>query len=167
MLVALSDTHGRADPKLPAHLRDRIERADRLVHAGDFVTEEIFEEFEQLANRVVAVHGNSDGLRLRERLPETATAEWGGMRFLVVHGHRHDETSLSLLARQEEADVIVAGHTHRPEIDRLGDVTYVNPGSHTQPRGDTAAYAAFERTAGSTRVSLRKPTGTEIQGYEL
>ena len=167
MLVALSDTHSEADPQLTPHLRETIASADCLVHAGDFVTQEVFDEFEKLAGSVVAVHGNSDTRRLRNRFPETTTAEWSGKRLLVAHSHRHDETSLSLLARQENADVIITGHTHRPKIRHLGERLHVNPGSHAQPRGNRPAYALFERNAGEISVELRAPTGELIEGESI
>lgn len=167
MLVALSDTHSEADPQLTPHLREAIASADRLVHAGDFVTPEVFDEFEELAGSVVAVHGNSDTRRLRNRLPETTTTAWNGKRFLVAHSHRHDETSLSLLARQENADVIITGHTHRPTIRSLGERLHVNPGSHAQPRGNKAAYAIFGRKSGEISVELRAPTGELIEGESI
>ena len=162
MLVALSDTHAETDPALPSHLREQIRNADLLVHAGDFVTEPVYDRFDDLADGLTAVRGNSDRRGLAERLPETASVEWAGRRFLVAHGHRHDETSLSFLARQEAADVVVTGHTHRPTVGRLGEAVHVNPGSHAQPRGNRAAYAAFERDTDGVTVSLRAPSGAEI-----
>jgi len=162
MLVALSDTHADTDPELTPHLRETVRNADLLVHAGDFVTETVYDRFEELAADLVAVEGNSDRRGLVDRLPETATVEWAGLRFLVAHGHRHDETSLSLLARQEGADIVVTGHTHRPTVGTLGEMFHVNPGSHARPRGNRAAYAAFERTADGVSVCLRAPSGAEI-----
>ena len=163
MLVALSDTHADTDPELTPHLRETVRSADLLVHAGDFVTEAVHDRFADLADEFVAAEGNSDRHGLAERLPETATVEWAGLRFLVTHGHRHDGTSLSLLARQEGADVVVTGHTHRPAVGTLGAVVHVNPGSHARPRGNRAAYAAFERDTGGVSVSLRAPSGSEIE----
>lgn len=163
MLVALADTHSTTALQLTPHLREHVEEADLLVHAGDFITEEVFDGFEELATELVAVHGNSDTRWLRDRLPETATARWAGRRVLVAHGHRHDGTSLSLLARQESADVVVTGHTHRPKIGSLGEVVHVNPGSHAQPRGNRAAYAVFQRESEEVGVELRAPDGAVIE----
>jgi putative phosphoesterase len=162
MLVAISDTHADSEPRLAPHLREALRNADLLLHAGDFVTEAVYDRFDDLADGLTAVRGNSDRRGLADRLPETATVEWAGLRFLLAHGHRHDETSLSFLARQEGADVVVTGHTHRPTVGRLGETVHVNPGSHAQPRGNRAAYAAFARDAGGVSVRLRAPSGAEF-----
>lgn len=167
MLVALSDTHCADDPELTPHLRTVIEEADCVLHTGDFVTETVFGQFETLARDIVAVCGNRDRPSLAGRLPETATTAWSGTRFLLAHGHRHDETSLSLLARQESADVILTGHTHCPRIGRLGEYPHINPGSHADPRGNRPAYAAFERENGEIAVHLRTPAGAEIERETL
>ncbi len=167
MLVALSDTHSRREPALTDTIRTAIENADLVTHTGDFTTKPSLDTFEQLAEQLVAVRGNRDRRELHDRLPEQATAEWNGLRFLLVHGHRHDDTSLSMLARQEEADVVLVGHSHRPVIDSLGNHTLVNPGSHADPRGNQAAYATFERADGGVTVSLNTPDGRAFETKRL
>jgi hypothetical protein len=165
-MLVLSDTHGE-DPRLTDHLREAVADA-RLVHAGDFTTREALEGFEALASEVTAVAGNRDSAAVRARLPAVATVEAAGLRFVVVHGHEHDRTSLSLLARQEGADVAVVGHSHRPGIERSGDLTVLNPGSHADPRGNRPAYATVGQV-GARRAELRlhTPDGEAIDGVRL
>jgi putative phosphoesterase len=167
MLLALSDTHATDDPGLTDHLREQIRAADVVVHAGDFTTPAVLDRFEGLADDLVAVHGNADSAVVRERLPAVETVEALGKRFLVVHGHENDETSLSLLARQEGADVVVLGHTHRPGIGQLGGVTVLNPGSHADPRGNRPAYAAVGQASGDGVVRLRTPAGESLERRSL
>ena len=159
MLVAVSDTHRQDDPGLPAAIRSAITEADQLLHTGDFTTASVLDAFEDLSAPLTAVSGNRDAPAVLERVPKTATTEWAGRRFLLAHGHEHDATSLSLLARQEEADVIVTGHTHRPVIDMVGEYPHVNPGSYADPRRYQPAYATVEETTEGIRVSLRDPDG--------
>lgn len=167
MLLALSDTHGTDDPGLTDHLREQVRAADVVVHAGDFTTPTVLDRFGDLTEDFVAVHGNADGALVRERLPAVETVEALGRRFLVVHGHDHDETNLSLLARQEGADVVVLGHTHRPGIGQLGGVTVLNPGSHADPRGNRPAYAAVGQASGDVEVRLRTPDGESLERRSL
>lgn len=93
-----------------------------------------------------------------ERWPLTAWAEFGGARFLLVHGTPADPLAGQLdpaTCRQAElerlfgglpADVIVLGHTHLPALRRLGNTLIVNPGSLGQPRWGRpeATYAAWQ-----------------------
>lgn len=161
MLVALADTHGEETPRLTDHLRETIADASLVVHAGDFTTSAVLEAFESLAE-LVAVAGNRDSAAVCERLPGTQVVEQFDQRILVVHGHRHDRTALSLLARQEVADVVVVGHTHRAGIASVGDVMVVNPGSHANPRGGEPSYAAIEQAEDGIGVQLRTTSGRII-----
>ena len=168
MLLALADTHGRGNPRLSGHLRERLAAADCTVHAGDFATAAVLDAFATLSDRLVAVHGNSDNPAVRERLSAVETVEALGSRFLVVHGHDHDRTSLSLLARQEDADVVVRGHTHRPVVERLGDVVVLNPGSHASPRGGSRpAYATVEGDDDGLHVQLRERAGEPFESVRV
>lgn len=164
MLAVLSDTHETDSLSLPAHLRDVLDRADRLIHAGDFTTAAVLDNFAARAP-LTAVFGNSDGLAVRERLPETTTVEWGGLTIAVAHGHRRAATGLSLLAREADADVLVRGHTHRPRVDRLGECLLLNPGSHADPRGNRPGYAVIEAAEEGPRIELRTPDGDCVASH--
>lgn len=167
MLLALSDTHATESPQLTPHLREQIHDAEQVVHAGDFTTAAVLDGFESAASSFAAVSGNRDTATVRERLPETHTVTWADRRFLLVHGHRHDSTALSLLARQENADVAIIGHSHRPVIESIDGLTVVNPGSHADPRRFDAAYATFGRAGGGVRIRLRTPRGEALATDEI
>lgn len=162
MLVVLADTHSETGPELTAHLRTQIDDAEGLLHAGDFTTEQTLDVFESLASSFWGVTGNSDTAGVAQRLPETQVVERFGQRILLVHGHRHDETALGLLGRQEQADIVVVGHTHRPGIETVGGMTVVNPGSHADPRGHRPAYARIAATEDGVRVWLRTIAGADL-----
>lgn len=167
MITVLSDTHATADPPLTDALRDALDRAAVTIHAGDFTTPAVLDRFEAATDRLVAVAGNRDTTGVRERVPAVATVDALDRRILVVHGHEHDGTSLSLLARQEEADVAVVGHTHRPGIERLGGLTVLNPGSHADPRGNRPSYATMGQSGAGVVGQLRTPAGDVFEAGEL
>lgn len=166
-LVVLADTHADGDPSLAGHLRAAVAGAELVVHAGDFTTTAALERFEALADEFVAVAGNADAAAVRARLPDVRTVEALGRRFLLVHGHEHDETSLPLLARQDGADVAVVGHTHRPGVAQFGDLSVLNPGSHADPRGGQPAYVRLECIDEAVRGGLWTPTGERIRTVEM
>jgi len=166
MLAVLSDTHATTEPELSAHLNETLTAADQVVHAGDFTAEVSLDAFAAYGP-LTAVVGNRDDAAVRDRLPETATVEWDGLGLVVVHGHRRDATSLSMLARQEDADVVVRGHSHRQRLDDLGETLLCNPGSHADPRGNRAGYAAVERADGGHVVELRSPEGEAYESRRL
>ncbi len=165
MLAFLADTHGTANPGLRGRTAEAVADASLVCHAGDFTTPAVYEAIDHAAGDgeapIAAVQGNSDAAALRERLPRVRTVDALERRFLLVHGHEHDRTSLPLLARQEGADCVVVGHTHRPGIEDLGEVTVVNPGSHADPRGGPATHAEGRRVSGGVAVAVVTASGEQ------
>lgn len=183
MITVVSDTHGTDGHRLAGRTLTAVREAALVVHAGDFVTEDALAAFEAQAGaeagsgtdtpgegeRFVAVAGNNDGPAVRDRLGDVAVADRAGVRFVVVHGHDHDATRLSLLARQEGADVVVVGHSHRPgwEPAGAGEAAVLNPGSHADPRRYRPAHAELEPTAEGLRGRLVTPDGEVFSEFDL
>jgi uncharacterized protein len=136
-LVLTSDTHvPHRSRDLPSALWAAIEAADVVVHAGDWVDVALLDELERRSRRLLAVHGNNDHGLLRERLPEIARAEIGGLRFAVVHetGDRKGREE-RCAARFPDTDVLVFGHSHIPwDTTAPTGLRLLNPGSPTDRR---------------------------------
>jgi len=141
-LLLLADTHvPRRARALPAQVWDAVEAADVVFHAGDWQVPDLLDQLEARARRLVGVWGNNDGPGLRERLPETARVEIGGVRFAMTH-----ETGAAggrerrMAAAFPDADVLVFGHSHIPWDTVAGPDTanpglrLLNPGSPTDRR---------------------------------
>ncbi|MEI5007059.1 metallophosphoesterase [Streptomyces sp. PmtA] len=136
-LLLTSDTHvPRRARELPGELLGQIERADVVLHAGDWVDTATLDLLEGRARRLVAVYGNNDGAALRDRLPEVARAELGGLRFGVVHETGPAQGRERRCAeRFPELDVLVFGHSHIPwDTTAEGGLRLLNPGSPTDRR---------------------------------
>jgi uncharacterized protein len=136
-LLLLADTHVPHRARdLPAQVWDEVARADVVVHAGDWVTPELFDELTAKSRRLVACWGNNDGPALRSRLPERADAVLNGLRLTVVH-----ETGASagrdgrMSDRYPDTDVLVFGHSHIPwDTTTSTGLRLLNPGSPTDRR---------------------------------
>jgi putative phosphoesterase len=137
-IIAISDTHikhGSILEQLPRELVVLLKEADMIIHAGDFVTKAAFDELADL-NRLEAVHGNMDEIKLKEMLPERRVIEVEGVKIGIVHEAAlsiQDTTGAWYLAKEMGVDVLVFGHIHRPVIERA-DMLLVCPGSPTSPR---------------------------------
>ncbi|MFC7075064.1 metallophosphoesterase [Haloarcula halophila] len=166
MLTAISDTHGTDDHRLDGATLRAVQSADHVVHAGDFTTERVLDDVERVAPSLTAVVGNNDGAAIRERLPSVGICAWAGLTVLVVHGHEHTETGLTMLARQEGADVVVVGHSHRPELRARDERLLVNPGSYADPRRYRAAHAELDVTADGVRARLCSPDGETLESVQ-
>ncbi|MFM1722415.1 metallophosphoesterase [Rhodococcus sp. PAM 2766] len=136
-LLLLADTHVPARARtLPAVVWEEVDRADIVVHAGDWVEVALLEALEERARRLIACWGNNDGPALRERLPEIARATLDGVRLAVVH-----ETGAAtgresrMAAAYPDTDVLVFGHSHIPwDTTTPGGLRLLNPGSPTDRR---------------------------------
>ncbi|KRC49559.1 phosphodiesterase [Leifsonia sp. Root227] len=136
-LVLVSDTHLPARARtLPPQLLAAIDDADVVIHAGDWVDAATLDLLEARSKRLIAVYGNNDHGVLRERLPEVATAELGGLRFAVVH-ETGQATGRELRCETAfpDTDVLVFGHSHIPwDTTAPNGLRLLNPGSPTDRR---------------------------------
>jgi uncharacterized protein len=111
-----------------------LERADLILHVGDFTAAAVLDELRELAP-VEAVHGNMDEPALRERLPERSVVAAEGLRIGLVHdggpARGRPERLAALFAR---CDVVAYGHSHMPELTRASGTWIVNAGSPTERR---------------------------------
>ena len=145
----IADTHGLLRPEA---LR-ALEGVQHIVHAGDVGRPEVLARLWSVAP-VTAVRGNVDHGAWAERLPATAEVELGGARFHVLHAL----DDLDLDPHGAGFDVVVHGHTHRPELRRERGVWFVNPGS--------AGPRRFRLPVGLA-VATVGPQGVEVAWVEL
>ncbi|MFB6282418.1 MAG: YfcE family phosphodiesterase [Halobacteria archaeon] len=132
-VLVTSDTHTENKNEVHGLFDGLVDEVDLIVHAGDFTDIAVLNYFDEPGFR--GVYGNSDPPELSEKLDRRVCFEVSGIRFLVLHGHRiGSNQELGYLAAQENADVLIRGHSHRPRaVER--NALLINPGSPTRPRG--------------------------------
>lgn len=141
-LLLLADTHvPKRARDLPEQVWDAVDRADAVIHAGDWVNISLLDELESRAARLLGVYGNNDGPDLRARLPEVATADLGGIAFAVLHETGARAGRESRMDRAfPDAEVVVFGHSHIPwDSVTPSGVRLLNPGSPTDRRRQPVA----------------------------
>lgn len=114
----ISDTHGLLRPEA----LDALRGSERILHAGDIGTPAILAELETIAP-VTAIRGNNDYEEWAKDIAEREIIECEGTRIFMLH----DRKELNDVAA--DYDVVIAGHSHKPSIEELNGVLYVNPGS--------------------------------------
>lgn len=135
-VAVIADTHmPRGGRRLPEGCVDQLRSADVILHAGDVVAEEVLEELRALGPPLHAVHGNMDDAALSDLLPETLVVELGGVRIGMTHdaGPRAGREE-RLASRFPGCAAVVYGHTHEPQVARVGGTWILNPGSPTERR---------------------------------
>lgn len=135
--LLIADTHLPKRAKdLPAQVWDEVEAADLVIHAGDWVGEDLLDELLERSQLLLACWGNNDGPGLRSRLPEVARTVVEGVRIAVVH---ETGAAKGREARMQDAypdtDLLVFGHSHIPwDTTTPNGLRLLNPGSPTDRR---------------------------------
>ena len=116
----ISDTHGLLRPEALAALRG----CERIIHAGDIGKPEVLDALRALAP-LDAIRGNVDSGDWAASVPEHLDLEIGGLRIHVTH----DVKAMGIDPIAARVDVVIAGHSHQPNIEEVDAVIYLNPGS--------------------------------------
>jgi putative phosphoesterase len=127
----LSDTHDNMD-----RIKETVELfnergVEHVVHAGDFVSPFTFRLLKKLRCGFTGVFGNNDGDRLLLHkmsegrvFPQPHTFELDGKKIVLIHEHHVADA----LADSGHYDLVVYGHTHKPDIRKVRNTLIVNPG---------------------------------------
>jgi uncharacterized protein len=144
----ISDTHGLLRPEAVEALRG----VDHIIHGGDIGRPEVIAGLRSIAP-TTAVRGNVDRDAWAGAYPNTEFVRLGGRTFYVLHNR--DELDLDPAAAG--IDVVVSGHSHRPKIETVDGVLYLNPGS-AGPRRFTLpiALATLELMADAMRPCIHE-----------
>lgn len=130
----ISDTHVPVRSKeLPKEVFEVFEEVDFIVHAGDLVDISVVDQLEKIAP-VLAVYGNMDGPKVREKLPKTGSGKAFDCKIGVTHnlgGVLSERERMREFAEENQFDVVVYGHTHNPKSEWVENVLFINPGSTT------------------------------------
>ena len=124
----LADSHDNVPMVRKAVEKLKVEGAEILIHAGDFIAPFSVKALVEFPGEVIAVFGNNDGERngIRRILPTVCDPPRidtiGDRRFLTVHDVAAIEEAML-----EGIDVVVCGHSHEPSVEQK-DYLAVNPG---------------------------------------
>jgi putative phosphoesterase len=116
----ISDTHGLLRPEAIKHLAG----SEHIVHAGDIGAPEVIEGLRKIAP-TTAIRGNIDTGEWAIDYPDTKLVVLGGRTLYVMHNLKE----MKLDPTASGIEVIISGHSHRPQIETKDGILYVNPGS--------------------------------------
>jgi putative phosphoesterase len=116
----ISDTHGLVRPEAIAALQG----ADLILHAGDIGKPDVLEALNAIAP-VVAIRGNIDQAQWAETLPDRQTVTIESTSVYLIHRLQ----DLEFDQNATHIQVVVSGHSHKPQIEENNGVLFVNPGS--------------------------------------
>lgn len=130
-IIAFSDTHGRRSA-----MHDVLERpADAYIFLGDGERELDDMRLIYPDKKILSVCGNCD---IYSSAPLIDIYSERGVRLMFTHGHeygvKYSTLRLLALAKGNDINVVLFGHTHCRHIEYTDGVYILNPGSAAQPR---------------------------------
>ncbi|QHS21829.1 metallophosphoesterase family protein [Virgibacillus sp. MSP4-1] len=136
-IIVTGDTHiSGKNKQLPPKLLAACEKADLIIHTGDWKTLEVYRTLREYA-KVIGVYGNVDGEEITDQFPVKDRLEIKGYKIGMVHGHGEKKTTekRAIEAFQEDMpDILIFGHSHIPLIRYFKKTLLMNPGSPTDKR---------------------------------
>lgn len=142
----ISDTHGLLRPEALSALQG----CEQIIHAGDIGKPEVLDGLRAIAP-LEAIRGNIDTADWAQPFPERLDLRLGGLTLHVLH----DLKQLDIDPLAAGIDVVIAGHSHKPKVERRDGVLYINPGSAGPRRFSLPiSLALLELNNGDAQVEL-------------
>lgn len=136
-IIVIADTHIPEKCKqLPSRLVKELERAELIIHAGDWKSMEVYNMLSKYAE-VKGVYGNVDGDDIKEYFGAQEIDEVAGHTIGITHGHGDKKTTEKRAIDTfdgKDTDVIIFGHSHIPTMRYYKKTLLFNPGSPTDKR---------------------------------
>jgi putative phosphoesterase len=151
-VAVISDTHlPRGTRRIPEACLERLRAADLILHAGDVTAASVLDELAALGPLLHAVQGNMDDAILRERQPTSLVVDVAGLKVGMTHDAGPSAgREESLVQRFPGCAAVVYGHTHLPQVARVGETWILNPGSPTERRRAPSHTMLVLEVAGET-----------------
>ena len=144
----MSDSHGNRETVKAVSSQP----GDAVFHCGD--SELVFDD--PVFGEIYKVRGNCD---FDANFPDTVLVTIKEKTVLAVHGHEHDVKqslmSIYYLAKKNDADIVLFGHSHLYGAEMKEGILFVNPGSTMQPRGGRKPTYAVVEWDETVRVTFK------------
>ncbi|MDD5195629.1 MAG: metallophosphoesterase family protein [Candidatus Omnitrophica bacterium] len=135
-ILVISDTHiPVVEKELPQIIREEAKKSDCCLHAGDFITAEVWEELSRLT-KVYGVYGNMDNADVCKKFPIKQAIKFDNITVGLIHGRGAPANLVSYIKNQfsqelSSLSVIIYGHSHFADEKKIDGILYCNPGSPT------------------------------------
>lgn len=121
-------------------LGDLLYHGPRNALPNEYDTIETANLLNSIKDKIMAVRGNCDSevdemvlsFDIKER---NMMLYIDGVQFFATHGHIYNEDNLPAF---QQFDVLLNGHTHTTLFNRYKNYVFVNPGSTSIPKNNTA-----------------------------
>ncbi|MBM4240343.1 MAG: metallophosphoesterase [Euryarchaeota archaeon] len=158
LIGVISDTHiPDRYSKIPEAVFEVFGGLDLILHAGDLISMEIWDELQTIAP-TKCVQGNMDKA-YGTNLPKQDIINVEGVKIGLNHGEvypRGDSQQLEYIGLEMGVDVLITGHTHWAFVKKVDDIILLNPGSPTVPRMSDPSLMLLEVKKGELETRIIK-----------
>lgn len=144
--LVISDIHGIKEfaNQIPKIIKK--EKPDKIIILGDILLHDDYGHEDENSNiliaemlnlytdKIIGIRGNidteADEKKFDFKLEISHEEMINGKKFYFTHGHMYNEHTVP-----EDIEILVVGHTHIHEVRKTFNMTVVNPGSISLPRG--------------------------------
>jgi len=152
-LGIFSDTHDNL-PKIEKAVRFfNQKKVNFVLHAGDFIAPFTILKINNLKSPWQGIFGNNDGERKGLSKISEGKIQEGPLRLELENKKIilvHDINTINPL--EEKADLIVCGHTHKPEIKESQGILIINPGECSGWLSNKSTVAILDLSSLSAKI---------------
>ena len=147
--MVISDIHGSIDVLNKVLNIYNKEKCNKLLILGDLFNylydinrNDIVNRLNSLRENIIAVRGNCDN-NINDILfdmPYINNTKINDLKITLTHGHLYDKNYLL----KTDSNLILTGHSHVADIEKINDKIFVNPGSISKSRLGENSFAIID-----------------------
>lgn len=166
--MVISDIHGgisELNNVLNIYLKEKCSKllilGDLFNYGIDLNRDDVINRLNYMKQNIIAVRGNCDNNinGITFDMPYINQVSLNGKKLFLTHGHLYNVEYLTKL----DSDIILLGHSHRPQIDLINDTLFINPGSISKSRDEENTFIIID----DKEIILYNLEGNIIEKHKL
>ena len=150
--LIVSDIHGSSDSSNIIVSKFNELKCDYILYHGPrndlpecYNPKKVISDLNPISDKIIAVKGNCDAevdqMVLDFKINDDYTLSYNNKNIYLTHGHHINYSNPT----NKDVDVVLYGHSHIIKKDEVNNAIYINLGSITLPKENTArCYAILE-----------------------
>ena len=166
--IVISDIHGGLENLNKVLDIFLVENCDKILFLGDIPNyyeddneNKIIKRLNEFSNNIIAVMGNCDEEinNLIFPIPIVNETKLNNKKIFMIHNNIYSKDYFI----NKDYDIILSGHTHVSNIERVGDKLFINPGSITKSRSGENSFVLIDEET----VTIRNVQNKIISSYNI
>lgn len=166
--MIISDIHGgiyELNKAIDIYFKENCSKllilGDLFDYGFSITRDDIVNRLNSMKDSIIAVSGNCDNNTkdILFDMPYINKVNLNNKDITLTHGHLYSKDYLSNL----DTDIILTGHSHISNIEKINDKLFINPGSISKSRKGENNFAI----ADENKVTIRNLDNEIVQQYKI